>query len=74
MICIINQPIALSQILLAKGYFYPQKIVEDNFLEFALGKVCRTNSMCIDEGSALEVLIRPDDIQHVDAGTTTAIV
>ena len=43
-------------------------------MEFALGKVCRTNFMYFDEGSALEVLIHPDNIQHVDAGTTTAIV
>ena len=43
-------------------------------MEFALGKVCRTNSMYFDEGSALEVLIHPDNIQHIDAGTTTVIV
>lgn len=59
---------------IGEGVFLPAKIVEGNCLEFALGKVCRTDSLHFNEGSALEVLIRPDDIQHVDASTTKAVV
>lgn len=59
---------------IGEGVFLPAKIVDGNCLEFALGKVCRTDALQYQAGSELEVLIRPDDIQHVDASLTKAIV
>lgn len=59
---------------IGEGVFLPAKVVDGHCLEFALGKVCRTDAIHYPEGSLLNVLIRPDDILHVDASDTKAIV
>jgi iron(III) transport system ATP-binding protein len=59
---------------IGEGVFLPAKMLEGQCLEFALGKICRTDATHYDVGTDLAVLIRPDDIQHVDASETKAIV
>lgn len=56
------------------GVFLPAKLVDENCLEFALGHVCSKEKMDYPPGCSLDVLIRPDDIQHVDASPIKAIV
>jgi iron(III) transport system ATP-binding protein len=57
-----------------EGVFLTAKMREGQCLEFALGKICRADTAHYDVGTDLVVLIRPDDIQHVDASETKAIV
>jgi iron(III) transport system ATP-binding protein len=59
---------------IGEGVFLPAKMREGQCLEFALGTVCRTDATRYDIGTELAVLIRPDDIQHIDASETKAIV
>lgn len=59
---------------IGEGVFLPAKMLDGQCLEFALGKICRTDLTHHEVGTELTVLIRPDDIQHVDASETKAIV
>ena len=59
---------------IGEGVFLPARLIDENCLEFALGHVCSKEKIAHPPGSSMDVLIRPDDIQHVDASPIRAIV
>ncbi len=59
---------------IGEGVFLPARLVDEHCLEFALGHVCSKEKIDYPAGSSMDVLIRPDDIQHVDASPINAVV
>lgn len=59
---------------IGEGVFLPARLIDENCLEFALGHVCSKEKIAYPPGSSMDVLIRPDDIQHVDASPIKAVV
>ena len=59
---------------IGEGVFLPARLISEHCLEFALGQICRPEALPHPIGTSLEVLIRPDDVQHVDNSSIKAIV
>jgi len=56
------------------GVFLPAKVSGQNCINFELGELCRIQPMAVTQGEEVDVLIRPDDIQHDDQSTVRARV
>lgn len=56
------------------GVFLPARIHGQNCVDFELGKLCRIQPVDIAEHGQVDVLIRPDDIQHDDTSPVRARV
>jgi len=59
---------------IGEGVLLPAKLTGPNCIEFELGEVCRTVAIECCLGCDMEVLIRPDDIVHVDSSPLKAEV
>lgn len=56
------------------GVFLPARVSGTNCVDFELGQLCRIQPVNIGDHSDVDVLIRPDDIQHDDASPIRAKV
>ena len=56
------------------GVFLPARVSGHNCISFELGELCRIQPVDVPEGEFVDVLIRPDDIQHDDHSTVRARV
>ena len=56
------------------GVFLPAKVHGQNCIDFELGQLCRIQPVDVPDGAEVDVLIRPDDIQHDDASDVRARV
>ena len=56
------------------GVFLPAIVNGGNCIDFELGQLCRIQPVDVHDGSEVDVLIRPDDIQHDDASPIRARV
>lgn len=56
------------------GVFLPARVSVHNCISFELGELCRIQPVDVPEGEFVDVLIRPDDIQHDDHSTVRARV
>ncbi len=56
------------------GVFLPAHVHGQNCIDFELGQLCRIQPVDVPEGAEVDVLIRPDDIQHDDASPVRARV
>ena len=56
------------------GVFLPARVRGQNCIDFELGQLCRIQPVDIAENDMVDVLIRPDDIQHDDASPVRAKV
>lgn len=56
------------------GVFLPAIVNGGNCIDFELGQLCRIQPVDVPDGSEVDVLIRPDDIQHDDASPVRARV
>lgn len=56
------------------GVFLPARVHGHNCIDFELGQLCRIQPVDVAEGAEVDVLIRPDDIQHDDASPVRARV
>ena len=60
---------------IGEGVFLPAKIAGPHCIDCELGELCRVSSVSdAAPGTAVDVLIRPDDILHDDASPTRATV
>jgi iron(III) transport system ATP-binding protein len=59
---------------IGEGVLLPAKLTGSNCIEFELGEMCRIKSIDCCLGCPMEVLIRPDDIVHVDSSPLKAEV
>jgi iron(III) transport system ATP-binding protein len=57
-----------------EGCFVPGRTTGDGAVQIELGKLAPTESIEAEEASAVDVLLRPDDIVHDDDSTLTATV
>ena len=48
------------------GVFLPATVSNGNCIDFELGQLCRIQPVDVADGGEVDVLIRPDDIQHDD--------
>jgi len=56
------------------GVFLPATVRGGNCIDFELGQLCRIQPVDVVNGGEVDVLIRPDDIQHDDASSVRARV
>ncbi len=56
------------------GVFLPATVRGENCIDFELGQLCRIKPVQVADGANVDVLIRPDDIQHDDASPIRAKV
>ena len=56
------------------GVFLPAHVRGQNCIDFELGQLCRIQPVDVPDGAEVDVLIRPDDIQHDDASPVRAKV
>lgn len=56
------------------GVFLPAQVSGQNCVSFELGELCRIQSLDVPDKTAVDVLIRPDDIQHDDRSPIKAKV
>lgn len=56
------------------GVFLPARVHGQNCIDFELGQLCRIQPVDVPDGADVDVLIRPDDIQHDDASPIRAKV
>ena len=56
------------------GVFLPARVRGQNCIDFELGQLCRIQPVDIAEHGQVDVLIRPDDIQHDDTSPVRARV
>lgn len=56
------------------GVFLPARVSGQNCVSFELGELCRIQPLDVPEDTAVDVLIRPDDIQHDDRSPIKAKV
>ena len=56
------------------GAFLPARVSGTNCVDFELGQLCRIQPVGVGDDTDVDVLIRPDDIQHDDASPTRAKV
>ncbi|QLI83112.1 ABC transporter ATP-binding protein [Chitinibacter fontanus] len=59
---------------IGEGVLLPARLTAPQCIEFELGQICRTAPVECCVGCEMEVLIRPDDIQHNDASSLKARV
>ena len=59
---------------IGEGVLLPATLTGPNCIEFELGEMCRIKPIDCCLGCAMEVLIRPDDIVHVDSSELKAEV
>ncbi|QLG87840.1 ABC transporter ATP-binding protein [Chitinibacter bivalviorum] len=59
---------------IGEGVLLPAKLTAPQCIEFELGQICRTTPVECCLGCDMEVLIRPDDIQHNDRSSLQAKV
>ena len=59
---------------IGEGVLLPAKLTRAQCIEFELGEICRTMPIDCCVGCDMEVLIRPDDIVHVDSSELKAKV
>jgi iron(III) transport system ATP-binding protein len=59
---------------IGEGVLLPARLTGANCIEFELGEMCRIKSIDCCLGCPMEVLIRPDDIVHVDSSPLKAEV
>lgn len=59
---------------IGEGVLLPATVCADNEVELALGRLPGELPAACTPGSAVDVLIRPDDVLHDDASPTTAVV
>lgn len=59
---------------IGEGVLLPARLTGPQCIEFELGQICRTAPVACCVGCEMEVLIRPDDIQHNDASELQAKV
>jgi len=57
-----------------EGVFLPGEVIGDNTVRTELGTIAGTAPLGLARGTAVDVLIRPDDIVHDDASAFTARV
>jgi iron(III) transport system ATP-binding protein len=56
------------------GVFLPARVHGRNCINFELGQLCRIQPVDVPDGAEVDVLIRPDDVQHDDASPVRARV
>ena len=56
------------------GVFLPARVSGQNCVSFELGELCRIQPLDVPADTAVDVLIRPDDIQHDDKSPIKAKV
>ena len=56
------------------GVFLPARVSGHNCISFELGELCQIQPVDVPEGQLVDVLIRPDDIQHDDHSSVRARV
>jgi len=56
------------------GVFLPARVSGQNCISFELGELCRIQPLDVPVNTAVDVLIRPDDIQHDDRSPIKAKV
>lgn len=56
------------------GVFLPATVSNGNCIDFELGQLCRIQPVDVADGGDVDVLIRPDDIQHDDHSPVRARV
>lgn len=56
------------------GVFLPARVTGQNCVSFELGELCRIQPLDVPADTAVDVLIRPDDIQHDDRSPIKAKV
>ena len=56
------------------GVFLPARVSGQNCVSFELGELCRIQPLDVPADTAVDVLIRPDDIQHDDRSPIKAKV
>lgn len=56
------------------GVFLPATVSNGNCIDFELGQLCRIQPVDVADGGEVDVLIRPDDIQHDDHSPVRARV
>ena len=56
------------------GVFLPAQVSGQNCVSFELGELCRIQPLDVPDNTAVDVLIRPDDIQHDDRSPIKAKV
>lgn len=56
------------------GVFLPATVSGHNCISFELGELCRIQPVDVPQGEGVDVLIRPDDIQHDDRSSVRARV
>lgn len=56
------------------GVFLPARVSGQNCVSFELGELCRIQPLDVAADSSVDVLIRPDDIQHDDSSPIKAKV
>ncbi|WP_410498255.1 ABC transporter ATP-binding protein [Chitinibacter sp. S2-10] len=59
---------------IGEGVLLPARLTSPQCIEFELGQLCRTTDVACCVGCDMEVLIRPDDVQHNDASPLKAKV
>ncbi|WP_148714962.1 ABC transporter ATP-binding protein [Chitinolyticbacter meiyuanensis] len=59
---------------IGEGVFLPGRVTGPQCVEIELGQICRTVPIHCGANCDVDVLIRPDDIQHVDASPIQARV
>ncbi|WP_157669575.1 ABC transporter ATP-binding protein [Chitinibacter sp. GC72] len=59
---------------IGEGVLLPAQLTGPQCIDFELGQICRTAPVACCVGCEMEVLIRPDDIQHNDASEMKAKV
>ncbi|WP_373975604.1 ABC transporter ATP-binding protein [Chitinibacter sp. SCUT-21] len=59
---------------IGEGVLLPARLTAPQCIEFELGQICRTAPVSCCVGCEMEVLIRPDDIQHNDGSELKAKV
>ncbi|WP_348944681.1 ABC transporter ATP-binding protein [Chitinibacter sp. FCG-7] len=59
---------------IGEGVLLPAQLTGPQCIDFELGQICRTAPVACCVGCDMEVLIRPDDIQHNDASEMKAKV
>ncbi|KAF0815438.1 Fe(3+) ions import ATP-binding protein FbpC [Andreprevotia sp. IGB-42] len=59
---------------IGEGVLLPGTVTGPACIDFELGQICRTVPLACNGGGKVDVLIRPDDIQHDDASDFKATV
>ena len=59
---------------IGSGVFIPGKISEHGLVQTCLGSFAQHSQPSLGKGQEIQLLVRPDDIEHDDASTSTATV